>query len=218
MRVMFFVAAVAVVSWFGNAAEAALLGLNNTGGLGWSLTGAPAGAGALKTVNVNNSAWGTQVGSSWISASDLPVFNANDSGNPTGTYIYETTFNLGLPQHAGNIGVGLKLSMLYDNSIKVFLNNVQKFDSLGLSKFSAPATLLDLSGLPGAFDAGVNTLRFEVENVPIFGNNPTGLNVVFLEQDSKFPQVVPEPMSLALWGGLGGLALVGRFRKRRKAD
>jgi hypothetical protein len=216
MRMMFIVGAIAVASWFGNAADAALLGLNNTGGSGWSVT-APDGSG-LKTVDVNNSGWGTQAGSSWITASNLPVFNADLTGNPTGTYVYETSFDLSLPEHLGNIGIGLKLSMLYDNSIKVFLNNAEVFDSLGLSKFSGPATLLDLSGLPGAFDAGVNTLRFEVENVPVFGNNPTGLNVVFLDQDSKFPQVIPEPMSLALWGGLGGFALVGRFRKRRKVD
>ena len=104
-----------------SSADAALLGLNNTGGAGWSLTSKPLLAGSLTTVTTPNVSWGSLPGSSWIS----DRANTNVNSSPLGDYIFETSFNLtGVSK--GMNQLSLVMNILHDNYLEFSLNGAVK--------------------------------------------------------------------------------------------
>lgn len=215
MRMTIIATTLAVVSFLGSAANAALLGLNNTGGAGWTLPTAPGGA--LTTVTTTNSAWGTLPGADWFSTSS----NSQLNSSLVGDYTFRTSFDL---SGSGAVSATLAFDMLYDNSIVVMLTTtsgtVTLYNSLAASNFSTPATSVAVtSSLINL--AGLNTLDFIVTNAVqpsgVFGVNPVGLNVNFTTQEFSVFVPVPEPSSIALWGGLCGLGMVIRRRFKRNA-
>ena len=206
MKTVLFTAALAVAGLFGSVGNAALLGLSNTGGAGWSVSGTNGGVG-LTTVTTNNPAWGTLAGASWFST----AANTATTSSPLGTYSYTTAFSVA----AGN-QVNLSFNFLNDNSIKVTIESAEKgIKSLfvGLDNFSGAGTPITVAQSDISF-TGPNTLRFEVVNlVNLGGPNPVGLDVRFTAQTADF---VPEPASMVLWGGLCGLGLVFRLRSKKR--
>jgi len=108
--------------------------------------------------------------------------------------------------------------MLHDDSIVVTLtNSIVGADAAvasGAGKVSIPPTTVNIDPLKILLN-GSNTLTFAVRNLALGGVNPVGLNVKFNVQDAP---VVPEPASMALWGGICGLGLVvRRFRSKKRA-
>ena len=132
MKMVLFTAALVVAGLFGSVGNAALLGLNNTGGAGWSVSGTNGAGVGLTTVTTNNPSWGTLAGASWFST----ALNTATTSSPLGTYSYTTAFSVA----AGNL-VDLRFRFLNDNSIKVTIESAEKgIKSLfvGLDNFSRP--------------------------------------------------------------------------------
>ncbi len=213
MKTLLFTAALAVACMFGSVANAALLGLNNTGGAGWSVSGTNgAGVGLTPVTLGNNPTWGTLGGGSlWFSTGA----NMLTASSPLGTYSYTTTFSVASP----NV-VDLRFRFLNDNSITVTIESLEKGVRplfTGGNNFSGPPTPVTVAQSDISF-IGLNTLRFSVVNEPLppiaaGSPNPVGLNVQFIAQSAD---IVPEPSSIALWGGLCGLGLVFRLRRKKQ--
>ena len=228
MKKLFFATVFAAATLLMGPVDAALMNVVNTGaagsnaasaGLGkWTLASNPGGFSSTPvTVTTPAEPWANPAGSSWISvAQNQLIFNNPNPLFPSGLYSYVTQFS-----YAAEAGfnIGLTGRVFSDNSVKVFLNNVQiglsggvDLDGDGLpDNYTNPPLLLNLSD--GNFVAGTNTLRFDVTNGPQNGltQNPTGLNVGF---DVTRTQI-PEPASIAVWGAAGFAALMFRRRKSK---
>jgi hypothetical protein len=195
-------------------ANAALIPLVNTGlsGVGWSLSTSDGGSGSLTTVSNPNLEWGLMPGSNWYSTTSDTQINSSAPGLYTFKYVFNPTA-LG----ATNVS-SFSFDMLHDDSIVVTLSNSIVGDAQvasGVGKVFIPPTTVNIDPLNIVLD-GSNTLTFAVTNLAIGGVNPVGLNVKFNVQDA--PAVVPEPASIALWGGICGLGLVvRRFRGKRSS-
>lgn len=154
------------------------------------------------TVISNHPAWlandavGTPGGSSWIG-----TVNPGATSVAPGLYSYTTTFDLtGLDPNTASITMLLAV----DNSVNVLLNgNPTGISHAGFASFSGPMVL------NSGFQAGVNTLQFDVTNAGT-GPNPAGLRVEFTSATAALP--VPEPVtaSLVLFGAV---ILLGRRRR-----
>ncbi|MCY3010997.1 MAG: hypothetical protein NTY42_14415 [Planctomycetota bacterium] len=133
--------------------------------------------------------------------------------NPLTSYTFTYTFTLnaldaGFNPIANGTAIGGNVGFKYavDNSATVKLNTGAAVALPG--SFTPLSSYQFMSGLV----AGTNTLLFTITNEP---NTPTGF--LLLEGGGKFesevnPNVVPEPISLALWGGLAGFGLFARRR------
>jgi len=105
-----------------------------------------------------------------------------------------------------------------DNDVTVFVNGSQ----VGATRVQGFASLGTIN-LAGLLKVGSNTISFSVLNRdPDAGPSPSGLFVTNVK--GKFdngvtppPPAVPEPISIALWGGLCGLGLVARRLQRKNS-
>lgn len=119
-------------------------------------------------------------------------------------YVYTTTFDL-----AGfDASTASLVGKLYaDDDVRVYLNGVYK------TGFTTAYNATHDFTLGSSFVAGVNTLRFEVDNFNGYTGFSTGFSLA--TANSLAPSGVPEPGALALVGL--GLASVGVGRLRRAA-
>lgn len=159
-------------------------------------------------ITVPNNAWTATFppGSRWISN----IRNSQTGTSaPSTTFTFETTFDLtGLV--AGT--AGLNLTVAADNAVRVLLNgNV-------LGTFGMPNTNTGYTGTanfatvnPAFFNAGINTLTFQVRNGMGSSGNPVGLRV----SGEVNAEVIPEPATLTAFGF--GLAGLGAYIRRRKS-
>ena len=210
MKKSLMIATLLIVSCVGSAANAALLGLNNTGGSNWFVNGNPA-----TVVTTPNANW-YQTGADptkWIS-----IQSDTNTGAPAapGSYIFRQSF-VGPANLGSGAALNLQFQFLNDNTVEVDLNGT----SLGpvfSSNFGTPVFAPNVLSVTNAsllnFGAS-NTLTFKVTNLPDLGINPVGLWVNFTQQD--YSLVVPEPASMSLWAGVCGLGfVVRRFRRSGK--
>jgi len=150
-----------------------------------------------------------------LSNSSYVSFNASTGPTsnlvvPNGDYIYNTTFTLS----AADAADVATLSLLADDTVSVFLNNVlvqQAAGPLGPGNTYArcsdvgPNCITPLTISFTGLQAGLNTLTFDVKQVNGFSE---GLDF----SGSIDPAAVPEPYSLALFGS-GLLGFVGLCRR-----
>jgi len=149
-------------------------------------------------------------GSQWIA----PTANqgAPNLGNPAGTYVYSTTFNLPVTFNPQTQSVTLQGMWAADDSVALQVNGQATGVNLNAVAFDALHNLT-FTGT-NIFQPGVNTLSFVVTNdVNASPNTPTGLDLCVTTTINTIP--VPEPTSLTLAGlGIGGLAFAGWKRRR----
>jgi hypothetical protein len=124
-----------------------------------------------------NPGWGAPVaGSAWIGAQA----NANEYRVPTGTYAFETTFNV----PAGSTGRGLNITLKADNNTIVFLNGTEigRHDPAGdiADHWTGTLGLTDGGAL---IHDGANTLRILLTNTRVAPN----------AFDANVPCPLPQP-------------------------
>jgi PEP-CTERM motif len=171
------------------------------------------------TVNTGSTAtFDISPGTTWHAAlgnSSYVSFNAATGPTssfvaPNGDYIYNTTFNLGA-SGPGSIG---SLSILADDTVSVFLNNVLIQQSAGpmgpgnsylQCSDVAPNCITPLTFSFTGLIAGQNELTFDVKQVNLANE---GLDFSGSISSSN----IPEPVSLVLFG-TGLLGLVGLSRR-----
>jgi hypothetical protein len=121
--------------------------------------------------------------------------NATNFYGLSGTYVYETSFDLTGLNPSTAVIEGRWAS---DNTASMFLNG----SALGINRTNpADATFIDsnFSIANTNLLAGINTLRFVVQNGPVNvdANNPTGLRVEFSTRTADSSSTaVPEPSDL----------------------
>ena len=165
----------------------------------WTLAGGTAQA--KDTINV---AWiANDAASRWIT----PFTDPNQTTDPStdGTYSYSLNFDLtgfqpGTASFLGRFAV--------DNSV-----NFIKLNGTTLAAAGGGFGNWTGFGANAGFNAGINTLTFNVKNIAQNGGNPTGLRVEFLESTVA---VVPEPATWAFM--ILGFGLVGGAMRSRKAN
>ena len=150
---------------------------------------------------VNNSS------SKWIQ----PVSGTTDN-HPDGLYKINTTFDLTGYDLAT---VSLKFFVASDNNVDVFLNDTfTGIAQVGFTTLGGPYTI------SSGFNAGLNTLQFQLTNWVQPTGNPTGLRVQFTSVDAEvdplFAPAVPEPASLVVWSMLAG-CVAGLVWSRKRA-
>jgi hypothetical protein len=186
-------------------------GLGNTGNpdANWSIVSAP-----------DNSLVGNAIIFSTIPSAGFTAWLANENstaskwigpsngvngtqGDPGGTYVYRTTFDL---TGFNATTARLVFRATSDNPTTGVTLNGSSFNfttpNRGFDAFSDPFTI------SSGFVAGVNTLEFTVSNSSTF-NSPSGLRVEFLESTAA---AVPEPLTLL---GAGTALGFGALFKRK---
>ncbi len=139
-------------------------------------------------------------GLKWIT----PTAAQGDSFDPSSSGLYRfqlkfdlTGFNAASASFAGRFAA--------DNAATITLNGTQIANATGFSSWST-------FGATSGFNAGVNTLNFDVLNWQQNGGNPAGLRVEFTQSNIA---AVPEPETYGML--LAGLGLLGFVARRRKA-
>jgi hypothetical protein len=225
MRMSLMSAALAVVSCLGSVANAAILSFNpTTTTSGWSVgysatftpnppTNPVTLTYAARTAQLITSGipfeWVSSVPGTWINAAPVnPMAPTGQSTGAQGWYKYSQSFNVAA---AGPVNGSFSFNTASDNHLVVHFNgSATPLRETGSNSFSA----LGPVSFSGVLNAGLNVLDFYVFNdEPADGVSPTGLHVSGFKGEFN-PNVIPEPASIALWGGALGLGLV--FRRRRK--
>jgi len=169
--------------------------------------------------NGSTSTFDISPGTVWHAAlpnSSYVSFNASTGPTstlvaPNGDYIYNTTFTLA----AANAADVATLSLLADDTVSVYLNNVlvqQAAGSMGLGNTyttcsdTGPNCITPLTFSFTGLQAGLNQLTFDVKQV---NGASEGLD---FSGSIDAPAAVPEPFSLALFG-TGIFGLVGLSRR-----
>ena len=176
---------------------AAPIVINNTGltsegsvDPNWTIT-SPAGSAFVTVVD------GFPIGSPYWLANSAPSKWVQPEGaslntNTPGTYTYQTTFNL----TGFNVATAaIQFRAAVDNQITaVRLNgNVVGFTYGSFTDFS---NLFSVS-TAAWFNAGVNTLQFDVLNLNVGGNNPSGFRVEISGTADSLTQT-PEPATMLM--------------------
>lgn len=182
-------------------------GVNNIGGLlpassadsHWTITSSPLGPATAYVYDGGYPIppWALNgPDSMWISPT-------SDTGGPSGTYVYQTTFDLtGLDASTAQ----LSGSWSTDDSAEAYLNgnDIGTLNWANLSAFSVTNSAY--------FVAGINTLTINVNNL----GGPTGLRVNISGTADLLATDTPEPATMLFAAaGLGALALVKRRRASR---
>ena len=155
----------------------------------------------------------------WLSESDdtasrwlTPTANAADSVDPRndGFYQYSLSFDLTAAQAAG---ADLTGRFAADNGIQwIKLNNTAILGSDGGPALGGFQSWTSFAAATPVFQAGTNTITFDVINFGQASGNPSGLRVEFL---SSAVGSAPEPATWALM--IGGFGLAGAALRRRRA-
>ena len=153
----------------------------------------------------------TDTASRWIT----PTPTAADSVDPRndGFYQYSETFDLTAAQAAGASFTG---QFAADNGILwIKVNNTAILGSDDGPSLGGFSSWTDFAANSSVFQAGENTVTFDVDNFAQDGGNPSGLRVEF---QSSTVGGVPEPATWALMiGGFGGMGAMLRRRRRTAA-
>ena len=137
--------------------------------------------------------------SKWLT----PTANQAESFDPSSNGIYRYTLSFDLTGYNAS-SASFMGRFAADNSATVTLNGNNIGSAAGFTSWSS-------FGAGTGFNAGVNTLNFDVLNFQQNGGNPTGLRVEFTESNIA---AVPEPETYGmLLAGLGLMAFVARRRK-----
>jgi hypothetical protein len=226
MKVLAFAAvAMGALTLTGAAHAASIVGLYNTGvtdagaqapnGVDshWTLDGGPAFVSGTQGV-FPLGPWlseATDTTSRWITPTD----NAADSVDPRndGFYQYSLTFDLTAAQASDASFTG---QFAADNGIEwIKVNNTAILGSDGGDPIGGFSSWTGFAAPTSVFQAGENTVTFDVINFGQATGNPSGLRVEFL---SSTEGGVPEPASWALMiGGFGGMGVMLRRRRRTAA-
>lgn len=191
----------------GTAANAAsIVGLVNTG----VNPGTPGAADNSWTIDGGPAYAGTPINGAWLANSGVsqwltPNPDGNVSLDPSlpGIYQYSLTFDLtGFNPASASFSGRFSVDNLVDN---ITLNGTPITGSGG--SFNIWTAFSGSSG----FNAGQNTLTFNVRNLAQNGGNPSGLRVEFLESNVT---AVPEPATWAMM--IMGFGLVGAAARRRQ--
>jgi hypothetical protein len=166
----------------------------------YTLVSTPSGPGGTAYHTVAAGKWVPQTG--WIS--DRP--DSTILQHAVGDYVFEQNFSL---QGFGS-NAEIDMDIRVDNRVKVLLNGNDVSGGFVGSHSSTTNLLVNDDSLFNFM--GGNTLTFIVRN--FFGPNghPMGL---WVNVNSATAQVVPEPSTLAMWGGGLLIGLIA-FRRRNK--
>jgi hypothetical protein len=223
MRILAFVAVAASALALTGAAHAApISGLYNTGvtdtgaqapnGVDshWTLDGGSAFISGVQGTFPLNGPWldeNTDTASRWIT----PTSTAGDSVDPrnAGFYQYSLTFDLTAAQASDASFLG---QFAADNGIQwIKLNGTAILGSDSGSAIGGFSSWTNFAA-SSDFQAGANTLTFDVVNFGQASGNPSGLRVEFLSSNEG--NAVPEPASWALM--IGGFGLTGAALRRQR--
>jgi hypothetical protein len=149
--------------------------------------------------------------------------------HPSGSYTYQTTFDLtGFDPNSAQISGFLAA----DNAVLVYLNSAPPAGSNSSRASAASADVLmsvyakggysftpgsfanQSFSITGGFQPGLNTLTFVVFNEVQDSGNPTGLRVAVSGTADLLP--TPEPTTAAVFAGLLGAAAYIRRTARRR--
>lgn len=148
--------------------------------------------------------------SRWLSVFDEPNYTFIV---PSGTYFFETSFDLtgyipsSVRLHEARYAADNRLARIFINGIEVWTN-----PSSAEEEFASFIDLPDDLGA-GAFTTGINTLRFEVQNLG-GPNCPTPAGLRFEGCFTGECEIVPEPSTGFM--ALAGVAMIGAARLRRR--
>jgi uncharacterized membrane protein len=169
-------------------------------------------SGSSATTNIGSGdVWHVALGTSSYVSFDAATSPDGNLTVPSGDYIYSTTFNLSAAQ-AGGIAT---LSVLADDTVSVYLNNVLVLQAAGAMNSSneytkcsdvGPGCVTPLTFSFSGLQTGLNELTFDVKQVN--GSNE-GLDFSGFISDTT---PVPEPTALVLFG-TGLFGLVGASRR-----
>lgn len=192
-----------------------VLPTNTLGDPHYALAAVPGGSSS--TIRVLSSASGFPIppyladntSSRWIMPNNG---GSGDWTSPDGTYVFRTTFNLtGMLVPTASITGGWTSD---NDGIKIALNGVQVAGATSYTQFSAGFAPFVIPAGSGAFQAGINTLDFYVNNGVQATGNPTALRVQMtgtVEQDTSYVPVPDGGSTLILLGA--ALSLVGLLRR-----
>jgi hypothetical protein len=147
-----------------------------------------------------------QTDSQWISPSANQACCPSGSGNPTGGYTYQTTFDLtGLVPSSALITGEWATD---NNGVDILINGFSTVQTTGNADYG----FFTPFSISSNFVPGMNTLDFVLNNAPsAVDGNPTGLHVRILTATADS---VPEPAPLVLLGfGLAALGIVFKYQR-----